>query len=648
VLLAALAAAAAPEQRVATSQPSAAARPATLRVGRLTLQRCRTAAPWCATLSRPLDPSGVVPGSVPVYFEYYPHSLPGPAAGTLVGAAGGPGYPTTGSADEYLALFAPLRTRYDVLLMDYRGSGRSGALDCRELQQSATLTAANIGACGRSLGRSAPFYSTVQAADDLAAVLAALGIGPISLYGDSYGTYFSQVFARRHPEHMRVLVLDAAYPLERIDYAWYTHYAPAMRDKFNRSCERAPACRAIPGSSIEHIVPALERLRARPLAARVRYGDDRLMAFTADAPLLALTMFAGYPGDLTVRETDAAARAFVAGDTLPLLRLMAEARLSTPSIDPAQSLLEFSAGLEFAVLCQDPPQIFDMRLPSAARRAQHDRLIAERKRTAPDTYAPFTIDEYRHMPLDYSYLDTCVEWPSTPGAPLVSGAPPYPSIPVLVISGEFDSNTTVADGLAAAAHYPHGHHVLIANSYHVNATRGARSDCATLLARRFLDTLGTGDESCAAAVPAVRLVPGFARSLHEVPAARAAAGNAAGEAALRVVTVALRSCEDAITRASEYGAGPGMGLRGGRFRAARAGEGYRLALSAVRWTEDVGVSGQVDWPGPAGIVHAHLELRAPGADGTLELSWPEGGGAALAHARGELGGRALVAEAPAP
>jgi pimeloyl-ACP methyl ester carboxylesterase len=633
---------------VAATGSARAGADATLTVGRLTLHRCQTAAPWCATLSRPLDPSGTVPGTIPVYFEYYPHSGSGPAAGTLVGATGGPGYPTTGSADEYLALFAPLRARYDVLFMDYRGSGRSGAIDCRELQEAPELTEANIGACGRSLGRAASLYSTLLAADDLAAILDALGIARIGLYGDSYGTYFAQVFGLRHPEMLRVMALDGAYPLERPDYAWYTHYAPAMRDKFNRSCERSSACRGVPGSSIEHIAPALELLRQKPFTARVRYGDDQVMAFTADASQLAITMFAGYPAEITVRETDAAARAFARGDTAPLLRLMADARLSTPSVDPTHSVVEFSAGLEMAVLCLDPPQIFDMRLPPAARRAQRDRLIAARKRSAPDTYAPFTIDEYRRMPLDYSYLDACVDWPSSATAPLVTGAPPYPSVPVLVVSGELDSNTTVADGEAAAAHYPHGHHVIVANSYHVNALPGARSDCAAVLVQRFLDTLVSGDESCAAAVPPVHLVPRFARSARELPAAVASTGNAAGKDALRVVTAALLGCEDVIVRAREYGAGRGVGLRGGRFVAAEAGEGYRITLEQLRWTEDVSISGQLDWPGRGGLVRGKLALRTAQGAGTLEVSWPEGVGDAQATAQGTLGGEVVAAQAPAP
>ena len=155
----------------------------------------------------------------------------------------------------------------------------------------------------------AHFYSTALAADDLAALLDALAIERVNLYGDSYGTYFAQVFGLRHPGRVRSLVLDGAYPLDGPDYPWYPHYAPAMRDKFNLACERAADCKALGGSSLRHITPALEQLRAGPFPARVRYGDGRFMSFTADASTLAIVMFGGEPTPYaTVREVDAAAQ----------------------------------------------------------------------------------------------------------------------------------------------------------------------------------------------------------------------------------------------------------------------------------------------------------------------------------------------------
>jgi len=607
----------------------------------MVLHRCAGGG-WCGVLPRALDPDGVVGGTVPIYFEYYPHT--GSArAGTLVAAEGGPGYATTDSRDDYLALFGPLREGYDVLLMDYRGTGHSGAIDCKELQRAPRLTEHDIGACGESLGRTAPLYSTALAADDLAAVLDILAIERIGLYGESYGTYFSQVFALRHPDRLRSLVLDGAYPLSGPDYAWYPHYAPAMRRKFNVACERDPACRAIPGSSMEHVAPVLAQLRAHTFAAHVRYGPERVTDFTAGASALAILMFGGSPAYASVRELDAAARAFAGGDRLPLLRLMAETLDSVDSRDPTGSALEFSAGLAAAVFCHDPPQIFDMHLPPAQRLLERDRLIAERKRSAPDTYAPFTIDEYRGMPLDYAFIDECVRWPAVPPAtqPLTFDGARYPDVPVLVISGELDNMTSMADGEAAAARFPHARHIVMANSFHVNALPRARSECAAALVRRFMSDLEAGDERCAAAIPPVPLVPHFARHVQELEPATALAAHEAGMDGLRVVRATLLTCEDVITRAMENGSGAEVGLRGGTFTVVERGNDWHITLRDVRWTEDLAVSGRLDLLARGGG-RGDLEVRSPQGQGRLELTGLERG--APVSARGTLGGKVIAAE----
>ncbi len=93
-------------------------------VGSLLLQACGHAA-YCGHLERPLDPSGIIPDRISVHFEFYPHSGPVESAGTLVATEGGPGYPATESRDDYLALFRPLMSDHDVLIMDNRGTGQS-------------------------------------------------------------------------------------------------------------------------------------------------------------------------------------------------------------------------------------------------------------------------------------------------------------------------------------------------------------------------------------------------------------------------------------------------------------------------------------------------------------------------------------------
>jgi pimeloyl-ACP methyl ester carboxylesterase len=626
----------------------------TLLVGSIDLRPCLSVRAYCGRFDRPLDPRGEIPGRISIYFEYYPHSGPGKAAGTLVATEGGPGYPATLSRDDYLALFKPLQQQHDFLLMDNRGTGQSGAIDCHELQTAEKWTVELTAACGQSLGDRAPLYSTAYAADDLAAILEALGIRRIDLYGDSYGTYFEQVFAVRHPNALRSIVLDGAYPLNGPDYAWYPSYAPAMRDKFDIACRRFAPCAALPGDSIAHIQPMLEQLRTHPFHAHAADSDGKQRAFTADASQLAIVMYGSAPAFATVRELDAAARAFTEGDRAPALRLMAETNSGVDSRDPTADATHWSAGLAAAVMCQDPPQIFDMRLAPALRTADRDRAITERKRTLPATYAPFTIDEYRGMPLDYSFIDQCVEWPlaptSHPSSHVVAADPQYPDIPALIISGELDNITTMADGASVAAAFKHGTQVRIANSFHVNALPRARSACGAQLVRRFVEQLSVEDTACAARVPPLRLVPRFALHASQLENAIATAGNRADAAQLRWVNAAVMTAGDVLARLSGNSTGQGVGLRGGSFRVVNDAAAAHVTLTEVRWTEDLAVSGKIDKPMTRmGAVHASLHLaEAGGPTGDLIVEWPEGTAGSNASISGTVGGAAVHARTSAP
>lgn len=634
----------------------------TLKVGSVVLHRCDTGAPWCGYLTRPLTGAAAAAaaasgtsasGSISIYFEFYPHTGEGKATGTLVATEGGPGYPATESRDAYLELFRPLRSTRDVVLMDNRGTGRSGAVDCRPLQTDPVPTQANIGRCGRSLGAKAVLYSSVLAADDLAAILEALGSGPVDLYGDSYGTFFEQIFAVRHADKLRSIILDGAYPLDGPDYAWYPNYAPAMRDKFNLACKRSSACGKLPGSSLEHVTAALAALRRAPVAVKARDADGELRSFTANATELAMVMFASAPAYASVRETDAAARAYVAGDMAPLLRLMAEAQVSVDSRDGSHSAVRFSAGLAAAVMCQDAPQIFDMSLDPARRAAARDQAVAELGRSAADTYAPFTIEEYRGMPLDYSFLDQCVSWPEIDAAQVASMAKlrnsPYPEIPALILSGDLDNMTPPADGTLVAKRFAHGHQVVVPNGFHVNALPHSRSGCPADIARHFIETLEVGSTQCLRSIPEVRVLPAFALRVYDLEPARALEGNEASRDQLQIITGALQTVGDAIARIDSNTSGRSVGLRGGTFDIAIGADGKLLTLHDVRWTNDLRVSGTVAYPGRTGEVMAHLTVAGPeGADGRLQARWIEGVASAQAQVFGSFGRTVVSAEGAAP
>jgi pimeloyl-ACP methyl ester carboxylesterase len=127
--------------------PCTAPHAASAHMGRMTLERCVDAPAYCGRIDRPLDPTGAIGGRISVYFEFYPHTAAGPSAGTLVATEGGPGYPATGSREDYLALFQPLRARRDFVLMDNRGTGKSGAIDCPALQSAAQWKVDLVGSC---------------------------------------------------------------------------------------------------------------------------------------------------------------------------------------------------------------------------------------------------------------------------------------------------------------------------------------------------------------------------------------------------------------------------------------------------------------------------------------------------------------------
>ena len=105
---------------------------------------------------------------------------------------------------------------------------------------------------------------------DLAAIVGALQLGRVDYYGDSYGSFFGQVFASRYPQLLRSVVLDSTYPT--IDQDPFDRAGLAeIRFGFNAVCERSLACSAqAPGSSIDRLHRLADALDRRRRYRRVR------------------------------------------------------------------------------------------------------------------------------------------------------------------------------------------------------------------------------------------------------------------------------------------------------------------------------------------------------------------------------------------
>ena len=109
-----------------------AAPPNTITVGQLTLTFCNTDyTGYCGAIVRPLDPSGVVPGSLSIGFEFYPRTdTSRPGLGTIVPQEGGPGY----SCHRHARLLSqPLRFAAESARCTHHRQARHGLVESAQL-----------------------------------------------------------------------------------------------------------------------------------------------------------------------------------------------------------------------------------------------------------------------------------------------------------------------------------------------------------------------------------------------------------------------------------------------------------------------------------------------------------------------------------
>jgi len=612
------------------------------------LHPCAAASSYlCGSIVRALDPTGSITTTIRIHFEFLPHAdTRATSAGVIVANEGGPGSGSTGTRDAYRALFSPLLQTHDLLMMDNRGTGQSGLIDCEPLQSRPAFTKSDVAACGQRLGPTAYLYRTALAADDLAAIMHELHVTRADMYGDSYGTFFVQTFAARHPAMLRSIVLDGAYPVVGLS-PWYPEAPAVTRRALNAACARSPSCSKQPGTSLSRIERLLAAVRVKPIVGSAPIGGSIERVSIGPADLAFVMASAGASSDV-YRELDAAAGAYLnSADPLPLLRLTGE----TYEIEEASgSAASYSRGLFTAVSCADDPQAYDMRSDSHARETQWLAALSAERKFAPTVYAPFTIDEWMGMPLDISYTPLCVDWPAKPASvpadgPVAKGTK-LPLAPALVISGEFDTITPAAQGDAATALLPHAQHVVMRNSVHVDAL-GDTYDCASRLVREFIVALSIRNRSCANRLPPYTLVAMFAQKAADFAPAAAASGNHANALLLRVCTAAVQTVGDAITRAFTLSSARVLGLRGGSIGVTNRESSQMITFNRFRFVPDLSVGGSANVDSANGNIEAIVAIQGA-ATGVLTISWDTKDPRDIATVDGKLNGAAVHATSPSP
>lgn len=430
--------------------PALSSAPATA-AGGLKTSSCRVgqshAAAICGTLAVFENRSAGSGRSIGIYFIDVKAKHPSHRA--VVFNPGGPGASATDLAPDFAdattGAIATLRDRYDILLVDNRGTGKSAPQQCNfapaahpELYFSQMWPHTIVRACRARLAAQANLnlYTTSMAADDLNDVRAALGYPKLVLYGGSYGTMFYLDYARRHPETIESVVLGGVAPPH-----FYIIPLPMARgaqtamDELERACSKDPTCSAHFPHFAEHFAAVVRRFDAGPVSLAVRNPVTHRMQtvqltkgvfaetvrhelyFPSGAAYMPVTIERTYRGDYT-----------------PLAEMVSQMALFFANVQ--------ANGLNLSVSCsEDIPFITeaDVAAYSAGTFEGDVRVRAQQR--------------------------ACTIWNLAP-APASFQEPVHSGAPILMISGSDDPAAPPQYGQQALAYLPNGRQMLVPGASH--------------------------------------------------------------------------------------------------------------------------------------------------------------------------------------
>lgn len=417
---------------------------------------------------------------------------PRPEPDPVLYLEGGPGLspfgPAEGTEERMEAWWSSTtvfrRTR-DVILYEPRGAARAEpAADCPELDALAAgppveprrrdaLEATALAACADRLGRSGidtAALTTPAAAEDALMVLDALGVGTVNLYALSYGTRVGLEVVRRAGTRVRSAVLDGVYPPDvnaREEQAWLVHRG--FRRLFD-DCAANRRCRSAFPDLEARFLRRLARLDKAP--ATLPAADPRGGApVRLTAPLLVEAVLAAMAEGESASELPALMDDLAHGryDGLrPWLR------------PPWTGDPDTAEGLALSIECRE-----------TVNAADPARIAAGLKR-----WAPF-------VPADDPGPRLCAGWPAGNSDP-AERLPVASPVPVLLLSGAYDTVTPPEWGERAAATLPRGRHLVFRAAGHGVTLLDA---CAATLAARFVER---PDPAALAACPRAAQPPAFA------------------------------------------------------------------------------------------------------------------------------------------
>jgi len=377
----------------------------------------------------------------------------------LVFLAGGPGQAAAQMAPLVAPMFRKVQRTRDIVLVDQRGTGKSNPLNCRaggdslrDLTEPDEQAVENLRRCLARLPGDPRLYTTNIAMDDLDDVRAYLGYDRVNLYGGSYGTRAGLVYLRRHPEHVRAIVLDGVAPMDMRLPMYAARDAQRALDKLFDDCSSDDGCRTAYPHLAERTQALFTRLDAKPPRVKVahpRTGVTEEIGVTSK--VVAGIVFSSLYSPLTASILPSLIERAEHDDFQGLLALAFAGESATDGM---------SLGMQLSVLCSEdsPRYSADDITRQAAGTLFGTRLLS-------------------------GQVAACQFWPKGTVAPDYY-APVVSTVPALVLSGELDPVTPPTWGLSVVQHLRNGRHVVMPGTGHGVAATA----CGNRIVSDFIDS----------------------------------------------------------------------------------------------------------------------------------------------------------------
>jgi pimeloyl-ACP methyl ester carboxylesterase len=448
----------------------------------------------CVTLTVPLnhfDPNDS--RTIKVVFAILPAT--GERKGMFVTATGGPGSAGITSAEDYTASFdASIPEHFDIVFFDQRGVGQSGGLQCTKAaaafykgdwsastpeEEAAMVSAARTFSndCVAEMGdpEILPYLGTDQSVEDLEAFRQTIGDEKFWLYGESYGTQYSQTYAAAHPDHLAGLILDGTVDLTLSSEEYYVKQTHAFDDVLKltlEACNNDAVCAESMGGG--DAVAAYDKLAERLKQSPQKFDfplpsggiAKRTFSFADLENGAASYLYSQATRMILLRALAAYSRN---EDLAPMARILYDSLVLDPETLVAIPDPTFSDAEYYGVECQDYGFFSGTPDERAAAFIRAGDVIDA-------TVQHFSTIFYGDMP--------CVFWPNarqdgTRPAPLKADG-----IPTLVLGAIADPATPVSNGQDVFSRLSDGYLVTQAGGPHVIYGRGVA--CIDDLVTNFL------------------------------------------------------------------------------------------------------------------------------------------------------------------